>query len=316
MSEGVWSRVEIWSTLVVGAAAALLACSDGASPPLEELGLREALEASPVVVASLPPSVAVQIRDRIRAARETPAHDLVIASAPGPELASADVQSVDGVRASLGEDAFVGYALVDDNGARRATALAPSVAGGDDGAWITLLGERDPATLAIEDAAIVGSARPELAALAQHGVQRFVRVEGWPAAVVVRGDTAYVNASWLVLEGAALPTASVASPIVTRRTTTPSNAAPARGDAKPRAFVSTSSTQEPLPKGATSSSNSVCDGCVETGCYKTKICKHETFLPCCDVSPARLPADETSLLFVLAPVAFLAVMARRRRGSP
>lgn len=317
MGEGAWSRGGIWSTIVAGAAGALLACSDGTAPPLEELGVREALMASPVVVAGLSPSAALEIRDRIRTARETPARDVVIVPAPGPALVVADVRSIDGARASLGEDAFVGYAMIDHDGALRATALVRPVAGRDDGPSIALLGERDPATLAIEDAALAGAARPELAALARQGVRRFVRVQGWPAALVVRGDTAYVNASWLVLEGEASPGAVVAAPAALMGATAPANAAIDGGRAGAGPFVSTSSTEQPLANGAAgpSKSGGCGDDCAETGCYKTKICKRETILPCCEVSPARVPANETSLLFLLAPVAYLAVRARRQRGA-
>jgi hypothetical protein len=132
-------------------ASALIACSDGAPPPLEDLGLRETLEASPGVVASLPPSSALQIRDRVRSARTEAARDLVVSSTSDPASPVADVRSIDRARADVGEDAFVGYALVGENDAFRATALAPPATGGEDGAPIELLGEHDPRTAAGDD---------------------------------------------------------------------------------------------------------------------------------------------------------------------
>lgn len=48
--------------------------------------MREAPEAAPAVVASLPPSAALEIRGRVRAARDTQARDLVVTSASGARL--------------------------------------------------------------------------------------------------------------------------------------------------------------------------------------------------------------------------------------
>jgi hypothetical protein len=156
-------------------------------PPLDELPLRDALQARPEVLAALPGPARQRLRDRLEQAR---ASDHQSDEAAGAASERELVEAVDRSRQiRAAEPLIVGAA--DLRGTVRAVASA-SV----QGALPPL--EGDP-PLAMEVRALAGqAAAPLRALLLESSARRLVRVVGWPIGAVAIRDTVYVDAAWLV----------------------------------------------------------------------------------------------------------------------
>lgn len=178
---------------------ALLLSACGAEvPPLGELPLRDALRASPEAVAMLPDDERLGLAARFEVAHQRPAETERV-PVVGPTTAGGEVRRVDGVRETRGEDALVLARLTHLDEEVRADGLSVEVAAAGPSEPVELTGSQPAWTGPLEAAALSGRA----GALVEHLADRFeaqqlVRVTSWPAAIVVRQDTIYVNASWLV----------------------------------------------------------------------------------------------------------------------
>jgi len=186
------------------------ACSEDA-PPFDELALRDALQASPSAVASLPPDARRSLASRLRDARQEQAAAAAEAALPEPGEVGIDPGAVEAVildldrsREDEGQDALVSAAL--DLAPQNARLLAPPARVLAQAAEVgasppAVLEGADPSspTSKAESRALAGEAGRIVADLAeQSGAERFVRVSGWPVGAVAAGQTVYVNATWLV----------------------------------------------------------------------------------------------------------------------
>lgn len=188
------------------------ACSEDA-PPFDELALRDALQASPSAVASLPPDARRSLASRLRDARQEQAATAAEAALPepgevgeilDPGAVEAVILELDRSREDEGHDALVSAAL--EIAPQNARLLAPPARVLAQAAEVVasppaVLEGADPSstTSKAEARALAGEAGVIVADLAeQSGAERFVRVSGWPVGAVAAGQTVYVNATWLV----------------------------------------------------------------------------------------------------------------------
>ncbi len=188
------------------------ACSE-AAPPFDELALRDALQASPSAVASLPRDARQSLASRLRDARQEQAATAAEAILPepggagealDPAAVEAMILELDQSREDEGHDALVSAALDLAPQNARLLALPARVL-----AQAAEVGASPPAVLEGSDPssptseaearALAGEAGRIVADLAeQSGAERFVRVSGWPVGAVTAGRSVYVNATWLV----------------------------------------------------------------------------------------------------------------------
>jgi hypothetical protein len=175
-------------------ALALLVGCDQGPPPFDELPLRDALHASPEVVALLPDSARVQLAARFDSARarDDTTDELETSEAAAPV---AMVAALDRVRQGRkGEPLVVG---VLNHGA--AWPIRERVYPPHAPALPPIEGTPAATTAVIENRALQGEAGAAVRALlAASGAHHLYRVVGWPAGVVAIEDTVYVNPSWLV----------------------------------------------------------------------------------------------------------------------
>ncbi len=189
--------------LLVFFALTTIACGGSdTAPPFDELTLRDALGASPEVIARLSPHARRALANRLEAARATQHdHEPVPAGEASATTVESEVRTVDATRLSRGSDVLV----------LARAEHAPS--GATLHAWAesaeTLGDSRDPLppmenatggeTAALEARAIDGKAGAILVDLLKaSGAQRLVRVTQWPVAAIASGEVIYVNAGWLV----------------------------------------------------------------------------------------------------------------------
>jgi hypothetical protein len=203
------------------------ACSE-AAPPLDELELRDALQASPSAITSLPIDARRSLASRLRDARQEQADTASVPSDPEagealePDAVEAMILALDRSREDEGHDALVAAAL--DLAPPDARLLAPparalALAQVDQASPPVVLEGADPSspTSEAEARALAGEAGLILVDLAeQSGANRFVRVSGWPVGAVAAGRSVYVNATWLVAmastEEAGPPAPSIEAP--------------------------------------------------------------------------------------------------------
>ena len=194
-------RLAVATTVV----ATLLARSaSGTSPPLEQLGLRDALLARPEVIAALLPAAHQQLAQRFEDARRHPGNpqEPVVATAFTPVD---EVRAVDEGRLGRGRDALIAGQLQLTAAGLEVPFFSAEVADGP--APLPPL-EGVPAGATAEDEAIAlrGTAGAVLRGLLdQSGASRLVRVVSWPVAAVAIKEAVYVNAAWLMAM-APLPT--------------------------------------------------------------------------------------------------------------
>ncbi len=178
----------------------LLAGCGQDEPPYDGLPLRDALRASPEVVASLSLETRREVAQRMEQA--TQGDDAAMAL-PSPEVTTIDAlsRSADEAREDRGQDALVlGEVVLQPN------ELVVSTAGIDEqnayrvpAGPILLRGRPGVETAAFEDAALRGRAGQLLRELSlRTETQQLVRTTGLPMGAWAFGDTLYVNASWLV----------------------------------------------------------------------------------------------------------------------
>lgn len=185
----------------------LVGCGAEPPPPLEELPLRDSLNADPLVVASLYEEARLELALRFEEAEAELPREVLLPGKEGP-WPEADVQAADALLDEHGQDALVVARLrPDEEGTvvdtfpldREGTATLPEMEG--------KLAED---TAELEARALAGPAGATLAeVVGDTGATRLVRVEKWPVAVLARGDTVIVNGSWLVAMSALTPEAPV-----------------------------------------------------------------------------------------------------------
>jgi hypothetical protein len=169
----------------------LAGCGDG-TPPLDALGLRDALTADPEVIASLPASARRSLAERLEAARagEPNSEELAVTVEAG---AGATASRVDRARQEHGRDAVM---VASYEPAARTLFVHPvpdSVGERNEGEPIALAGSSS-----LESAALDGKAGAIVNALvAASGAKHVERVTGWPVGAVAIGETVYVNGAWL-----------------------------------------------------------------------------------------------------------------------
>jgi hypothetical protein len=195
----------------------LVGCDQG-PPPFDELPLRDALHATPEVVASLPDSARVQLAARFDSARAKDDTTDELATSEGATPA-AMVASLDRVRQGRKGEPLVAGVL--NSGAAwpiRDLAYPPHAP-----VLPPIEGTFAATTATMETRSLHGEAGAAVRALfAASGAHHLYRVIGWPVGAVAIDDTVYVNASWLVslapvgvdggtTDGSANPGALVAS---------------------------------------------------------------------------------------------------------
>ena len=189
-----------------------------ANPPLEQLGLRDALLAKPEVIAALLPPAHQQLALRFEEARRHPGdpQELLVA----PELGPVEViRTLDRGRLARGREALIA-------GEVRITPLGIEVPFFTDepaappDTLPPLEGVPAGATAEAETTALHGTAGAVLQALLLHSqATHLVRVVSWPVAAVAIQDVVYVNAAWLLAlgpqsaAGATPPASSVGAPV-------------------------------------------------------------------------------------------------------
>jgi hypothetical protein len=171
----------------------LVGCDQG-PPPFDELPLRDALHATPEVVASLPDSARVQLAARFDSARakDDTTDELVTSEGATP---AAMVASLDRVRQGRKGEPLVAGVL--NSGAAwpiRELAYLPHAP-----VLPPIEGTLAATTATMETRSLQGEAGAAVRALfAASGAHHLYRVVGWPVGAVAIDDTVYVNASWLV----------------------------------------------------------------------------------------------------------------------
>lgn len=191
-----------WATTKAGwcAVAFVLSGCGQDAPPYDDLPLRDALRASPDVIAGLSYDTRRDLAMRLdNAALEQETESTLTVAENASIDALADV--ADEAREDLESDALViGEVLPEAQNVRLrsedidAPALERSVVGP-----IFLQGARATSTKALEDVALRGRAGKWLRALSgRTGAIRMVRTTGLPMGAWTYKDTLYVNASWLV----------------------------------------------------------------------------------------------------------------------
>lgn len=195
-TDGAWATMKAgWFAL----AFVLPGCGQDA-PPYGDLPLRDALRASPDVIAGLSYDTRRDLALRLdNAALEQETESTLTVAENASIDALADV--ADEAREDLEIDALViGEVLPEAQNVRLrsedidAPTLERSVVGP-----IFLQGARSPSTQALEDVALRGRAGKWLRALSgRTGAIRMVRTTGLPMGAWTYKDTLYVNASWLV----------------------------------------------------------------------------------------------------------------------
>jgi hypothetical protein len=184
------------NTVCVVVVAFLTGCA-GDTPPFEELGLREALEADPQVIAALAHADGAALAQRFEDARRAAAASPRASIAPQATVAS-KVIAIDAALAGEHRDALI-VARLDENDS--GSALQPMMER-KKGDPIKIEG-MPPETAALENRALEGPAGEALRALAEKtGTTHFERVTRWPVAAVAAHRTIYVNGAWLVALGA------------------------------------------------------------------------------------------------------------------
>jgi hypothetical protein len=182
----------------------LLACGAEA-PPLEELELRDALQAQPGVVAAMTLGARRDLARRLADESELFRTELVAGDADvwqaWPEE---QIRVADSFLEDRGEDAMVLSVvhLGDHEGELESWALDGHVLDGIQsvGPELPLLeGLVAEETEALEAAALEGRAGAIVQDIVdESGASRLERVEGWPVGVVAIGDFVFVNGAWLV----------------------------------------------------------------------------------------------------------------------
>lgn len=173
---------------------ALVACSGGGAPPLDELSLRDALGASPATVAALSLEQQKSLAERLEATRRAQTDVEPLTPQKTPE---ADVRSVDEARRARGGDALI----VAIEGSATLAAHPAEATSSDP--LPPLEGAPATDTADAEQRALNGRAGAILVELLRaSGARRVIRVTQWPIAAVAVGDAVYVNASFLVVLGA------------------------------------------------------------------------------------------------------------------
>jgi hypothetical protein len=168
------------------------------TPPYGDLPIRDALSATPEVLATLPESARRDLANRMLDEQVVVDDDVTAASASVPSVA-AIVQSADASREAEGKDAVVLGAVEQGSGGFAVHALAMDEAGEAPPELIAIEGDAEASTKALEDAALQGRAGAILARMVERwGAKRVVRVTGWPAGAVAANETIYVNGAWLV----------------------------------------------------------------------------------------------------------------------
>jgi hypothetical protein len=174
----------------------LVGCGEGA-PPLDELPLRDALQASPDVVAALSDGARGRLAARFAlASAGDPGADTNIAPEGVSSPPAALVRSLDTQREQRSGDPLILGEI--DAGVVRPLREAAHPVG--EASLPALEGEAISATAAaLEARGLAGDAGRSLSALlAASKAIRLQRVLGWPTGAVAIGDTIYVNAAWLI----------------------------------------------------------------------------------------------------------------------
>ncbi len=179
-------------SLVLGWAVVALGCGAEA-PPFEALPLRDSLLTDGRAIASLPRDARARLAARFEDARTAPASPAAAPAAASPEAAT---RAVDEAREDQGQDALVAYAL---EGGRVVAYVSAVPEEAHPARELTVEGDVPPETEAMEARSLAGRAGRIVEALRESSrAAHVVRVNGWPAAVAVVGDTVYVNGAWLV----------------------------------------------------------------------------------------------------------------------
>lgn len=180
--------------------AGLLSGCGEEAPPYDALPLRDALRATPEVVAGLPFETRHAIAQRLEEARPKDGDATTIVA---PQISTIDAVSmaVDEARDDLGQDALVlGEVVSNDD------MFVVSQRGIDDDALAVmasgpflLRGRPSTTTAPLEDAALRGRAGQLLRELSRRtNAEEIVRTTNLPLGAWAKDETLYVNASWLV----------------------------------------------------------------------------------------------------------------------
>lgn len=186
------------------ALAALSACGEEA-PPYSDLPLRDALNAAPEVLASLPDEA---LRDIAARLEETQASVGENTAVTGVEIRAplVIIRSADAQREEEGKDANVLGAIDASPDGFVLRSIAAGSARPDPYDPPAPSGPPPEASALREDAALRGRAGVILADLAlRSGANEFIRVTGAPVGAVAFDGAVYVNASWLVAMSALEP---------------------------------------------------------------------------------------------------------------
>lgn len=194
----------LWLALIAG-------CGEDA-PPYADLPLRDVLNASPEVLASLPEQALHDVALRLEEAHVATAEQTARASSDIPTV-SALVRSADAQREDNGNDAIVLGALDPAPDGFLLRSLAVSDSAGAIAGELSLRGLPAESTAGVENAALRGRAGVILTELGKQSEAReIVRVTGLPAGVVALNQKIYVNGSWLVALSALEPPPALAPP--------------------------------------------------------------------------------------------------------
>ncbi|MFO0579382.1 MAG: hypothetical protein U1A78_35730 [Polyangia bacterium] len=182
--------------LVVSLVVTLLHQRARGAPPLDQLGLRDALLARPEVIAALPPQAQQRLAERFESARQRTEGTVRL---PGVnEALGVDlVRVLDGLRLAERKDALLISQFVLLPVGLEAQPLETPV---DPSRTLPPL-EGVPAgvTAEAEASALQGAAGALLGALLRQAeATHLVRVVSWPVAAVAIHNVVYVNAAWLV----------------------------------------------------------------------------------------------------------------------
>jgi hypothetical protein len=330
---------------VVGAVIATCGCG-GEAPPFDELPLRDSLLADSRALAALPREARARLAARFEEERTSPTSPFDVQGTTGAETAT---RAIDDARERQGLDALVAYSIAGS----RAVAYTDVVAEGERPARsVVVEGEVPRDTEAMELRALEGRAGHIVEALRESShASHVVRVNGWPTGVAVIGDTVYVNGAWLTALAPDLGGAVVDpyTPIPQGTTPVPGVFVNQGGasDAGTRRDASTT----PTPGPSTSTSPSSGCGCSSCGCSSCDCssctgssCDHafdgcskidsgsssssgrscgsgsgsacgsgSGGRTCSTAPPARTAWGVSRLVAMLAPLAGLLALSRRRR---
>ncbi|MBK9258502.1 MAG: hypothetical protein IPM54_01545 [Polyangiaceae bacterium] len=176
----------------------LSGCGEESLPPYDVLPLRDALQASPEVMATLPEdsrrTLAVRMEEAERVDAEPVAFKL-------PDVPTFDnlIAAADALREAEGEDALILGELSTNDGHAQLDARAPSEADVAFAGPLDVRGKANAVAAPFEEAAIRGRAGKTLRGLVSRTqAKSIVRMSGLPVGAIAWDDKVYVNESWLV----------------------------------------------------------------------------------------------------------------------